>query len=182
MNTIKARISEEVKDFMQSSKGKIFEWFQCDPIDENSSVYMAVWFSVNGRIIRLKNELHNFKIIDQDDLAVLSAEFIEEQEICSYLQDVKPERYFINKELLDFKIVRDNIDIFEDNKKVINIDFDTAIIFQFTNNELVFEKEIWFSEEINIYQGEDAEKNIRNISNDFEYEKPFRSEINRIIS
>ncbi|MEG1267866.1 MAG: hypothetical protein RSD35_01325, partial [Oscillospiraceae bacterium] len=83
---------------------------------------------------------------------------------------------------LDFKIVRDNIDIFEDNKKVINIDFDTAIIFQFTNNELVFEKEIWFSEEINIYQGEDAEKNIRNISNDFEYEKPFHSEINRIIS
>ncbi|MEG2584559.1 MAG: hypothetical protein RSA27_08635, partial [Oscillospiraceae bacterium] len=64
----------------------------------------------------------------------------------------------------------------------INIDFDTAIIFQFSNNELVFEKEIWFSEEINIYQGEDAEKNIRNISNDFEYEKPFHSEINRIIN
>lgn len=178
MKQTNLEFSAEEVALLDSMVGKNFDSYVCDEFLFTPSSYQVVYLTIDDCLYALENKL---RVIDYygapEDVAVLSLSPWDgscESRIMGRKTITTP----INQVIKNIKLVTDTETMSINDVDVQSISKTKAVIFELSERQVVFEKDIWFSEEINIYRGTDVQGKIGSPDEDIESESPakFRAE------
>lgn len=171
-------LHEEELGLLKKMIGQVFNSYICDEFLFTPSSFQVVYLVVGGKTYALENSL---RVVDYygapEDVAVFTLSQWDkpcESRIMNRNTTTTP----IKQEILDIELVTDTETMSENGIDVQCITTTKAIIFKLPDRQVVFEKDIWFSENINIYRGKDVQSKIAPPGEDAEGEPPveFRAE------
>ena len=154
MNNIDKRINEEIFNEMV---GKTLKCIMYDPLFFPNSAYGIVCLNIEDKYYKVSNqiEVEDYFGINED-VAKFDVTKCIKEDIHSYIENRKIHNTPINQLIKNIKVVNENQQLFEDEKKTYDVWITRGFIIELADGlEISFEKEIWFSEEINIEQGHD---------------------------
>ena len=151
---------------LQNMIGKAFEAYTCDEFHFRPAVYQAVYFRVNNKTYSVENTLHNLDYFgSKEDVGVLRVRPCTDEcasRVSKGIQVNTPIERIVKR----IKIVNDTYRMTENNLSDYEISFTKALIFCFEDRQVVFEKDVWFSEDIFVYRGTRAEEKIKPVDDD----------------
>ena len=153
MKTIDIRLNEQEKELLKSLIGKRLQSFHHDEFRFTPSSTQAV------------------KIVMESDVPYYLYSFVEEQDYFGVNEDVAvwsvgdeklpiiDKKQFIKtpvgEKIKNIYLVQENQRTYEDGEQAYNVWLTRGIIFDMGENQIAFEKDQWFSEEIIIHKGYD---------------------------
>ncbi len=141
--------------------GQKFEKYRCDEFKFAPSVYQIVGLYVGGCVYALLNETELLDYFgEKDDVSVMRVDAVNRNEIKSHLTNGRQIDTPINQIIQDIIVITDTEYMSKDGVDLYRYDFTAAIVFVFSDRQVVFERDCWFSEDILIYRGPDAIKKI----------------------
>ena len=169
MKVIDTRFSVDEKLALQSLIGKRFNSYQCDEFLFRPSVYQLVGMSIGHKTYVLENVAKPLDYYGSiEDVGALSfkesfAENIESRVVGGSLLT-----FPIDQEIEDIEIIEDVHTMIKDGMPAYKYAYTKAIVFLFSDRQLVFEKDIWLSEDIFIYKGAHASDSIMPMESELE--------------
>ena len=153
MKTIDIRFTEQEKDLLRTLIGKRLQSYQHDEFRFTPTSTQAVQIEMEGDV---HYYLYSF-VEEQDyfgvkeDVAVWS--FGEEK-----LPIIDKKRFIktpVGDRIKGIHLVQENQRIYENNEQTYNVWLSRGIILDMGENQIAFEKDRWFSEEIIVHKGYD---------------------------
>jgi hypothetical protein len=114
-----------------------------------------------------------------EEYGVLTVREINNEEIHSLYPF--PEETKVESEIIDVKIVTDTISCYEGQIGIYEVKFDVAIIFDMNESSVIFEKDVWFSEDIRIHMNSKNEIVLKPVNNGWTFSDPYRGIFSREI-
>lgn len=155
MTTIDKRFDKETISLFESMIGKTFNEYLCDHFTFSTSVFGIVGMYIDNKPYKLTNNIEVLNYFGQDeDVAVFKFSSCSSDEIVTQEDDGELNTTPVNCSISNIAIIEENQQLFHNNELTYNIFVPRAIIFYFTDgHEIMFEKDIWFSETITIHKG-----------------------------
>ena len=162
MITIDKRFSDDTKTMLKSMIGNNFENYQCDPFVYSPSVYGIVGFQINGQSYKLTNNIEVLDYFGQnEDVAVFKFNICNPEDICSQEDNGSLITNPVNCKIAEITIIEENQQLFYKDEQTYNVFIPRAIVFHFEDgHEIMFEKDIWFSETITVHKGYNLKEKI----------------------
>ncbi|MDO4854932.1 MAG: hypothetical protein Q4A43_05965 [Coriobacteriia bacterium] len=161
MKTVDIRLPKSQKTLLKELIGKEFKKFRCDKFHFRPAVYQIIGLFVGDNQYALKNEIQPIDYYgSEEDVAVLSFDQVDEQEISSHVIGGKQVDTPINQQINNIRLVEDTHIMSLGEEDAYRFSYTKAIIFDLKDRQIVLEKDIWFSEDILIYRGLNAESKI----------------------
>ena len=155
------RLSEREKSLLASMIGKTLDELVHDEFVVNPTTYMSAWLVVQGDVFDVHCEVEAREYFgDVDDVAVVSVRETDRDGICSHLVGHPQTTDRIARAIHDIKIVEDTQEMLECSDVEHAYAFTAAIIFELDGTKLMFEFGPWFSEDIGIVRGPQADKKL----------------------
>lgn len=166
MKRIDKRLTNDMLGLLVDMIGKRFDGYQCDEFHFRPAVHQAVYFKVDGKQYAAENAICTLDYFgSNEEVGVLSVkEWNDECEsrVMDGIQVCTP----IGQIIEDIKVVNDAYQMIANGDATYEILFTKAIVFCFDGRQVVFEKDIWLSEDIFIYRGAHAVEKIANMEVD----------------
>ena len=155
------RLSEREKSFLAGMIDKSLDELVHDEHIVNPTTYMSAWLVIQGDVLDVHCEVEPREYFSEvDDVAVSSIREADRYGIRSHLVGHAQTTDRIARPIRDIKVVEDTQEMLEDDKVEHTFSFTAAIIFELEGTKLMFEFGPWFSEDIGIVRGPQAEKKL----------------------
>lgn len=171
---VDARFTKEMIKNLSNMKGKTFISFECDEGHGFPRAYGNFRINLDDYSIDISNEIKGLPFFDaEEEIAVFSCEKVDSKK--PYEPGVIGEirTVYIEETIKSIEIITDEINV---NNGEYEIIFDTAIIINTEYQTIMFSKDVWFSEVINITNNDDydsvypIDSVIEHWNNDGDYE------------
>ena len=140
------RLSGSEKSLLAGMVGKTLEELVHDEYTVNHTTYMSAWLAIDGNVYDVHCEVEPLDYFgDVDDVAVVSIRTAERDDVRSHL---------VGRRLVTDRIARKITEVEH------TFSFTSAIIFELDGTKLMFEFGPWFSEDIGIERGPQADKKL----------------------
>ena len=170
MKTVDVCIGQEERNILASIVGKEFTKYRCDKILFRPAVYQAVGVFFDGLILSIENEAQALDYYGvTEDVGVMRVRQVGPDDVVSRIVDGQQIDTPIKQVVQDVKVIDDTHYMEMGNETLYKFSYTKAIVFVLPDRQVVFEKDIWFSEDILIYRGTEAESKIMDV--DFEVEE-----------
>ncbi|MCR5175699.1 MAG: hypothetical protein K6C05_02495 [Anaerovibrio sp.] len=166
MKEIDVRFSAEEMGMFKSMTGKTMQKYKCDPFDFSTSVYGIVGILVDNKGYSFTNLIEVADYFGQEeDVAMFKFQSAEYDKICSMIENQTLEESPIKSTISQIRIVNEHQELYKKDIKIYDVWLTRGIIFKLGDGrEVSFEKEIWFSETINVNKGHDLIKKFSPVS------------------
>lgn len=148
---IQATLNKEMIDLLKKLISSRFTSYEC--AKKYNTTYGNMRINTDKASVELSNIQKTIPFFDiEEDIAVLEC-FKSDPNTEFKPYCIEPfEQYEVDEIITEIKIVNDIIDV---NHGEYKISFDRAVIFKTDKSTLMFSRDIWFSEVINISENED---------------------------
>lgn len=155
MKIIDKRFNHATITMLEKMIGKAFNKYCCDPFVFTPSVEGIVGIYIDDAPYKLTN---NIEVLDyygeNEDVAVYKLESCNQEDIKSQQDEGQFITTPVNSIIDSITIINENQQLYYNQEQTYNVFTPRAIIFHFEDkHEIMFEKDIWFSERIIIYKG-----------------------------
>lgn len=152
---IDERITRCNSDVFKKMLGKRLISIMHDPFIYSNSVYGIVGLNVDGTFYKITNEIQVRDYFGaEEDVAVFNIVNSDRNAIHSHIEDVKMIEMPVNQLIKRIKVVNEHQKLFEQGQQTYDVWITRGFIIELKDGlEISFEKEIWFSEDINIERG-----------------------------
>jgi hypothetical protein len=179
MNRVNVRLDKCMIELLKNLIGQKMYKFNRGLLSVNSWAFGSVSIVCDQNIIQLDNELQVLTIDIPEEYGVLTIREINNEEIHALYPF--PEETKVESEIIDVKIVTDTVRCFKDQTGIYEVMFDVAIIFDMNESSVIFEKEIWFDEDIIMHLNCKSENVLKPIHNGWTFSDPYRGIFSREI-
>lgn len=161
MNITDTRLSEAEKALLAGMVGKEFEKIRCDEHPSGHSVYKGAGIYVGGKAYEIRNALESLDYFgDSEEVAVIGVREIEPGTSTSHLAGVKQVDEAVRRTVEDVVVYEDTQTLAENGTDTGQYLFTEAIVFVLAGTMVVFGKHAWFSEEITVARGPQADASV----------------------
>lgn len=181
MQTTKAELNETMIQLLSRFIGTQLVYFECDKLNRNNATYMKIGIFFDEGAFEIHNEIEVLDVGGKEEFGVLSIIDLSNKRFELEIEPNEPVKYSIDKNVKDIKIVTDTVSCFEDEIEQYTAHFDVAIVFEFEDEELVIEKDVWFSEHLIVRQGRDMIKKMNAIDKGWDFHEHERGVFRRSI-
>ena len=152
---IDERITKYNCDIFKEMIGKKLICIMHDPFVYSNSVYGIAGLNVAHSFYKISNKIEVKDYFGaEEDVAIFNIMKTEKDDIHSYVEDVKMIEMPVNQMIKHIKVVNEHQQLFEQDQQIYDVWITRGIIIELADGlEVSFEKEIWFSEDINIERG-----------------------------
>lgn len=160
MKNINYRFNEATVQLLHKLIGKSFQNFSCDRLpNASTTIYGAVVFLIDNVTYALTNFLESVDYINRkDDLGIFRFSAIDDIRRIEIFRECTPITTPVNQKIVSIKIVEETQHLYKDNAIEYEISTVRGIIFVLEDGrEISFEKDIWFSEFIEVRTGYELE-------------------------
>lgn len=131
--------------------------YKCDPFVYSTSVYAIVGISVEDKSYAFTNIA---KVMDyfgeKEEVALFKIQCVAYDSIHSMIQNQEMIEMPVKSIISEIMVVNETQRLYENHIPIYEVQLTRGIIFKFEDgNELSFEKNIWFSEDITVERGYD---------------------------
>ena len=169
MNIVDTKLHAEEKTALASMVGRRLDKYRCDEFHFSPSVYQMVAVYVDGTPYAIENTTEVLDYFgDIDDVAVISIKQASPAEVASHVVGGTLVSTPINQVIQDIRIYEDTQVMSDGEQDLYSYSYTKAIVFVLPDRQLVFEKDVWFSEDIFVYRGPNAEAKIAAPEDDLE--------------
>jgi hypothetical protein len=167
--TVDKRLTSGERQLLKGLVGCVFREYRCDEFHFRPAVYQIVGFYIDDKIFAIENKTQVLNYFgSQEDVSVLTVSEVLNDEIGSHVEGGKQVAIPINQRIEDIKIIDDVHTMIKEDEIVFEFAFTKAIVFVLPDKKIVFEKDVWMSEDVFIYRGRDAEDKISSPDKDLE--------------
>lgn len=154
MNKTYMTISNDEKEALKQCINKNFKKFRSDPI-EDGWVFHNLALYIDDNIYRIRNEIEPTDYFGYpDDVSKIHFESIQENEVESWLENVKQIDVEINDKIKKIFIINEKQTKYKNNESVHEMYFTKGIVFETSLRQYSFMKEEWdYEEHIEIDRG-----------------------------
>ena len=126
--------------------------YKCDPFEFSTSVYGIVGISLDDADYAFTNRVQVMDYYgDQEDVALFKIEKRPFSSIQSFIQNEVMIEIPVDTTISEIMVVNEQQQLFENGQQIYEVLLTRGVIFRFQDgNELSFEKNIWFSEDITV--------------------------------
>lgn len=126
-----------------------------DPFLYTNSVYGIAGLNVDNTFYKISNRLDVRDYYGADeDVAIFNVMKEEPKNIHSYIEGETMIVVPINQRIKQIKVINEHQQLYEQDKQIYDVWITRGFVIELEDSlEVSFEKEIWFSEEINIERG-----------------------------
>lgn len=161
MQTTDTRLTTAEKLILAGMIGKKLDCFSHDRYLSKSVTYQSAWICVEGHDYEIRNEEQQLVYLgDMDSVAVIGIREVEPTDVHSGIVGRKLDTEQVGKVIDDVLVYEDVHTCATDGVDTDEYTFTAAIVFVLQATELVFMKHIYFSEDISIFRGPGARKNV----------------------
>ncbi len=155
MKKIDIRFSKNTMTLLKSLIGKKMDYFACFRLGYTSSVYGMVLFKINGDFYWLTNRLETMDYMNKvDDVGVFKFEKTDINTVEKFLEGNPLTETPIDQTISEIRIMNENQQLFHNNIQTYDVNTVRGLVFVLQDGrEISLEKEIWFSEMINVRTG-----------------------------
>ncbi|MBQ9022162.1 MAG: hypothetical protein IJ113_09190 [Eggerthellaceae bacterium] len=183
MKTVDVRISQEERNLLASVVGKQFTKYRCDKIMFRPAVYQALGAFFDGLILSVENEAQPLDYYGAiEDVGVMRVRQVSPDNVVSRIVDGQQIDTPVNQVVRDIKVIDDTHYMEKDSETLYKFSYTKAIVFVLPDRQVVFEKDIWFSEDILIYRGAEAESKIMDVDSEIEESDQYSFRTERTVS
>ena len=183
MKTVDVRISQEERKILASIVGKEFTKYRCDKIAFRPAVYQAIGAFFDGLTLSIENEAQALDYYGAaEDVGVMRVQQVDPDDVVSRIIDGQQIDTPINQVVQDIKVIDDTHYMEKGNEILYKFSYTKAIVFVLPDRQVVFEKDIWFSEDIFIYRGTEAESKIMDVDSEVEESDQYSFRAERDVS
>lgn len=152
MKSIDKRITKEIFNKMV---GKRLNYIMHDPFIYSNSVYGIVGLNIEDEYFKVSNQIEVEDFFGaKEDVARFDVIKDQKENIHSYVDGVNMSATPINQLIKGILVVNEHQQLFEDEQQTYDVWITRGFIIELADGlEISLEKEIWFSEEINIERG-----------------------------
>ena len=155
------RLSEREKSLLAGMIGKTLDELIRDEYIVNPTTYMSAWLVIQGDVFDVHCEVEPRDYFGEvDDVAVVSVREDGRGGVHSHLVGHGQTTERIARTILDVKVVEDTQEMLEGDDTEHVFSFTAAIIFELEGTKLMFEFGPWFSEDIGIVRGPQADAKL----------------------
>lgn len=155
------RLAENEKLLLAGMIGKTLDEFIHDECTVNHTTYMSAWLIVEDDVYEVHCEVEARDYFgDVEDVAVANVLPSQPENIHPRLVGHPLSSDRIARTIQDVKIVEDAQEMIENDRVVHTFSFTAAIIFELEGTKLMLEFGPWFSEDIGIRRGPQADRKL----------------------
>lgn len=150
---VDARFTKEMIDILSDMKGKTFVSYECDEGHGFPRAYGNFRINLDGYSVEVSNEIHGLPFFDTvEDIAVFVCKQVDSKTLYvpGVIGEIRTEP--IEEIIESVEIITDEINV---NNGEYEIVFDTALIIRTEYQTIMFSRDVWFSEVINISDNDD---------------------------
>jgi hypothetical protein len=173
---VNLKITDEAIETLKLGLGKLFLNYSSDQPDMMNRVNFVKIY-IDQKCLDLKNEHEVIDIDGPEDFAVFRISECEKS-VHEYESSESVE-VDVNKLITDIKIIRDIIVCKEHNQEIYCVEIDVGLIFEFGEKKILFEKDVWFSENIILHDLHEKSPEILPVGDGWNFEYPLSSELSR---
>lgn len=167
MKKIDVRLDDKSRNMLSGLVGKRFESFSCDEFHFRPAVYQAVYFTVDGKNFAIENKTKALEYFGSiEDMGVITISEWGKKPFSSRVVHGTQIEIPVNEPIAGIQTIDDVYTMTENGEKVSSIAFTKAVVFLFSDRQIVFEKDVWFSEDIYIHRGSNAVLKVMGIEED----------------
>lgn len=157
MRVIDKRFNQETIAVISSLAGNTFNKYKSDPFIFTSSVYGIIGVYIGDEVYRISNFIEPTDFYGKDeDVAIFKFELAQDEDIHSYMDDGELIETIVDAQIRKIIVVNEHQKLFHNDIQTYDVSLTRGIIFEMEDErQIAFEKDIWFSEEINIHKGQD---------------------------
>ncbi len=155
MKRIDVRFNDDIIRMLQSTVGREFEKIKCDPFEYSTLVYGLVGLYIDGKVFKLDNfqEAQDF-FGHQDDVAMFKLHMSADDEINSCGEGIQMVGTPVMCRIKQIRVVDENQQLFVNGEQTYDVWLTRGLIFDLEDGrEVSFEKDVWFSELIDVQRG-----------------------------
>ena len=143
--------TKEMIEIISSMKGKTMVSYQCPQIDKWSRTYGFFRINMEDYAIEFSNEEKEIPFFDRtEEVAGFECKKVDLQK--EYSLGVLIDNVFVDEKVKTIEIITDKIKVEEEDYEIT---FDNALIFHTEHQTIMFSRDTWFSELINISDNDD---------------------------
>ncbi|MCD7722663.1 MAG: hypothetical protein LUH82_01750 [Clostridiales bacterium] len=160
MKTINYRFNDSVMQLLHNLIGKSFHTFSCDRLpNASTTVYGAVVISIDNTTYALTNFLEPVDYINRkEDVGIFRFSAIDESRRIEIFSECTPVTTPVEQKIVSIKIVDETQYLYKDDIIEYEISTVRGVVFVLEDGrEISFEKDIWFSEFIEVRTGYELE-------------------------
>lgn len=157
MKQIDVRFSEDDMATIKNMLGKRMDKYKCDPFINSTTVYAIVGISLENSAYAFTNMTEVMDYYgEKEDVALFKIRRVSYDGIQSLVQNQEMIETPVERLISEIMVVNETQRLYEKNILIYEVRLTRGIIFKFDDgNELSFEKNIWFSENITVEKGYD---------------------------
>lgn len=161
METTNTLLGDDEKSLLSNMVGKTLNSLTCDAFDVKPVSHMSVWIRVADDVFEIRNELEEIHYLgEEEELGVISIRRSDASQVHSHLVGHKLQTIELNRPIVDIVLYEDTHVCSENGNDAYKYSFTSAIIFVLEGTELAVEKDIPYDENMTIYRGPGARKNV----------------------
>lgn len=150
---VDARFTKEMIEILSSMKGKTFVSYECDEGHGFPRAYANFRINLNDYSIDVSNEIQGLPFFDiEEDVAIFSCKKVDSNS--KYEPGVIGETRIvpIDETIESVEIITDEINVGNGEYEIV---FDAALVIKTEYQTIMFSRDVWFSEVINISDNDD---------------------------
>lgn len=149
------RITNRNCDIFKEMIGKKLVSIMHDPFVYTNSVYGIAGLNIDHYFYKISNKTEVRDYFGaEEDVAVFNIMKTDKDNIHSYVEGVKMIEIPVNQLIKRIKVVNEHQQLYEQEQQIYDVWITRGFIIELADGlEVSFEKEIWFSEDINIERG-----------------------------
>ncbi len=172
------RLDKHALSILKRAVHKPLTFYSCQPDEKENSIYQ-IGLNIDHTYYRLVNDFVVAELESPEEYAKFSIEEMKNDQMDPYLSGVAFKTYPVSSMIKDIKIITDKIFYTIGENDYHYICDEGIVLMQSEKGTIVFEKEIWFSEEIRILHGTDYQDHLLPIKNGWDFEDDLNAAFER---
>lgn len=155
MVSINDTITEMNSDTLRKLVGKQFIYYKQDEFIFTNDVYGIVGLCIENEFYALTNFIETRDYFgSNEDVGIFKFYVTKEDDIHSYIQGKEMIEMPVNAEIVRITVINEQQKLFKDSIQTYDVKLTRGLIFELSDGlEILFEKDIWLSEDITIKKG-----------------------------
>ncbi|MCD7723276.1 MAG: hypothetical protein LUH82_04940 [Clostridiales bacterium] len=155
MVNINDSITKMSSDILQKLVGKQFMYYKQDEFMFTNDVYGIVGLCIENEFYALTNFIETRDYFGaNEDVGIFKFCVVSKEDIHSYIQGKQMIKMPVNAQIARITVINEHQKLFKDGIQTYDVQLTRGIIFELSDGlEILFEKDIWLSEDITIRKG-----------------------------
>ncbi|MGI6217009.1 MAG: hypothetical protein ACOYIK_05280 [Coriobacteriales bacterium] len=160
--------------------GKRFDGYRCDEFHFRPAIYQLVGISVDGNVFAIENIIKPTDFFESiEDVGCISVTPIPCLPVQSRVKNGILVDTPVDEVIENIIVIEDTETMYCGDTDLYDFSYTKALVFVLPTRQIVFEKDVWFSEDIFIYKGPNAVEKIMSPESEAEESDQYSFRIER---